>query len=222
MPLVPALRPVVCALSASEAARRLARAQDELSAAERDQLDRFGSEKRRLDWFAGRLAAKAAVREWAQRNGERVSGGVEIFNDSEGVPYISAQSPLSRRLRLSLAHGSLGAIAAVHTAAVGVDAELVAPRDPATRAYFIRGDEPAGDDLAVAALWTVKEAVLKMLGLGFAGGLQNVRWGGGAEAELFGAAEQRRRELGIADFVVEQWFDEQASYCLSFAVPEAP
>jgi phosphopantetheinyl transferase len=224
MPPVPAVRPVLSLCPASQAQARLAgRLDDVLTGPEREQLGRLKSDKRRRDWLSGRLAAKDAVRRWLEERGERVSGIVEIFNDADGVPYITTETDLSpdaalsRRLRLSIAHNESGGCAAVHLGPVGIDVERIAVRDPGVLAHYARDDEDARTPRSQTRLWTIKEAVLKMLGLGFAGGLLNVKWTGGTTAALFGAAEQRRVELGIRDFAVEQWFDaETAAFSLAY------
>lgn len=218
MPPAQAVRPVVAVVSADEARALLAgRPEEQFTPAELDQLARFGSEKRRRDFVAGRLAAKRAVALWLKQKDEKVSGLVEVSNDQDGMPYISAPAPMRGRLHLSIAHGELGGIAAVHAGPVGVDAELVMSRDAAVLKYYVREDELAVNAIAQTRLWTVKEAVLKMIGLGFAGGFFNVKWTGGKTAELFGNAEEKRRELGFDRFAVETWLEGDASYCLAYA-----
>jgi phosphopantetheinyl transferase len=213
MPPVPAVRPVVSVVTSAQTSELMARRLSSvLTPAERDQFDRLGSDKRRRDWLAGRLAAKAAVAQWCRERAEPIPQEVELANDQDGAPYF----PALPRLRVSIAHGELGGVAAVHTALVGVDAERVAPRDPAVLAHFARADEAAPDAAAQTALWTVKEAVLKLLGLGFAGGLLNVRWDGADRVKLFAAAAERWTELGGAEIVVEQWFEGDTAFCLSF------
>jgi phosphopantetheinyl transferase len=218
MPTAHAVRPCVAVVSSDEVRAALARhLEDILTPAELDQLSRFGSEKRRRDFMAGRLAAKKAVRLWLKERKERFSGLIEVSNDQDGVPYISGPTALRGRLHISIAHGELGGIAAAHAGPVGVDAELVSSKDPGVLKYYVREDELAVNAIAQTRLWTVKEAVLKMLGLGFAGGFFNVRWTGGASADLYGTADLKRSELGFDDFVVETWLEGDASYCLAYA-----
>lgn len=218
MPPAQAVRPCVAVVSAAEAKALLAgRLEEQFTASELDQLSRFGSDKRRRDFVAGRLAAKKAVALWLKERREKLSGLVEVSNDQDGVPYISAPAALRGRLHVSLAHGELGGIAAAHAAPVGVDAELVMEREPGVLKYYVRGDELAVNAIAQTRLWTVKEAVLKMIGLGFAGGFFNVKWTGGRTAELFGNALEKQREMGFERFALETWLEGDASYCLAYA-----
>ena len=225
MPPVPAVRPVLSLCPASQArARSAGPLEDDFSPAELAEWGALKSEKRRLDWLAGRLAGKEAAREWLSRNGERVSGRVEIFNGAEGAPYIKADSGsvLARLARISLSHCDFGGVAAAHGAAVGVDAERIAPRDSGVLAHYARADENASTPELATRLWTVKEAALKALGLGFAGGLLNVHWSGGTDLNFFGAAEQRRLSLELGGFAVESWIEGETAFGLVYQQEALP
>ncbi len=166
---------------------------DWLTPDERLRADSFRFEKRRNDWLNGRYAAKRLVaRHLRERTGLPVPlSFLEIGTEASGSPFarLSPEAPPvagvepGRRLpvSLSISHSGGRALAALvpsggegPAAAVGADVERVEPRLATfARDYFtagelasLPGDEGPERDLAVTAVWSAKEAVLKALGLG--------------------------------------------------------
>ena len=142
-----------------------------LSPAEEAHYLRLRCEKRRLDWLAGRLAAKRALSRYFRQVERRALdlAVIEISSDAQGAPLCSAQGAPS----FSISHCAAGGLCAVGLAGrrVGADWEMVAPRSRDLARLFARpGELPPGPDDArrQTRLWAVKEAVLKLLGLGLA------------------------------------------------------
>lgn len=184
------LRLAFCA--ASEASRLI---EDGLAAwltpGETAQWQALASPKRQLDWVCGRVAAKRALG----------SAETEIANDPTGRPYVRLPDS-SPAPAISISHCAEGGVcAASDEHAVGVDYETVAEREGRLLELYVHPEERAlarGAE-AQTALWSLKEAVLKLLGLGLAGGLTDVRFPSGAANNppaLHGAAERRWQELG--------------------------
>jgi phosphopantetheinyl transferase len=176
-----------------------------LSPAEAAAFDRFKIEKRRLDWLAGRLAAKRAI--MAARPGY-TAPQVEILTAPEGKPF--ARLPEGAGPEISIAHSAAGGICAVSAdgSPVGVDLETLGTHGLATLALFVHPSEvmPAGAEPALwqTKLWTAKEAVLKLFGVGFAADPREVRWSEERNIlELDGAALRRWTELGKPRVTVE-------------------
>ncbi|MEK7389955.1 MAG: 4'-phosphopantetheinyl transferase superfamily protein [Elusimicrobiota bacterium] len=161
-------------------------------------------QRRRLDRVGGRVAAKNALREhfstvcgWSPAERQ-----LEIFNAPDGRPLLRlpagapAQAP-----SFSISHCSHGAAAAVASPGrhVGVDMETIAPR-PLSVLAFVSTDEErtaaeSWDVEAQTKLWTGKEAVLKLFGLGLNADARNVR-PQGETAALSGLPGQAWRRLG--------------------------
>lgn len=190
-----------------------------LAPREREILAGFASEKRRRDWTLGRLAAKDAAARWLAGRGDAVDRPkLEISTAPDGRPEV-VYPGLTGLPFVSISHCEAGGFAAAHGAPVGADWELVADREPGVVAYFACDGEDVSTSVSQTALWTVKESVLKMLGLGIAGGLKNVRWDG-KTATLSGDAEKRWKELGGRPFAVDQWSEN--GVCLALAHMEPP
>jgi 4'-phosphopantetheinyl transferase len=119
---------------------------------------------------------------------------VEISSDAQGAPLCSAPEAPS----FSISHCAAGGLCAVGLGGrrVGADWELVAPRSRDLARLFARPGElaPGADDLAQTRLWALKEAVLKLLGLGLTVAPRDVE--GAPELKLHGRALRRWQELG--------------------------
>lgn len=154
-------------------------------------------EKRQLDWLAGRLAAKRALRRYFREATDSEPGlaTLEIASDAQGAPLCSMPDAPS----FSISHCAAGGLCAVGLAGrrVGADWEMVAPRSrELARLFACPGELPPGQDdpRGQTRLWAVKEAVLKLLGLGLAApprDIQTQPWLG-----LTGRARERWLELG--------------------------
>ncbi|HIJ78366.1 MAG: 4'-phosphopantetheinyl transferase superfamily protein [Desulfobulbaceae bacterium] len=143
-----------------------------LGKAELIRLRGFSSEKRRLEWLGGRLAAKAAVAaclgegEWAART-------LEILAEPGGRPYVVGGRDAMPDI--SVSHSGSLAVAMAADSPCGIDVQevrqtliRVADRfaDQQERellAAYLGSAWPAARRLAL--LWSAKEAVRKMIAL---------------------------------------------------------
>ena len=140
----------------------------------------FSVRKRRLDWLAGRLAAKETIRASLE------TGGRDSFRTIEIVPSTSTADSGRPRytvdghegpLGLSICHA--GDIAAAALACdpnweIGIDLERVRPREASLESvalsdrerHQLRSLESAERHRAVTLIWVMKESLLKALGVG--------------------------------------------------------
>ncbi|OGS39790.1 MAG: hypothetical protein A3J82_02585 [Elusimicrobia bacterium RIFOXYA2_FULL_69_6] len=167
-----------------------------MSPAEESLFRGLRSEKRRLDWLAGRCAAKRALsRYFREVLGQSLDlPVVEISSGAQGAPLCSLPGAPS----FSISHCAAGGFCAAGLGGrlIGADWELVAPRSRELARLFARPGElpPDADDLAQTRLWAVKEAVLKLLGLGLAAPPRDVE--AVPALKLHGRALRRWQELG--------------------------
>ena len=151
--------------------------------------DRQRSAGRREEWLAARVAAKLLSSEWLHaRFGVRPpTHQLIIRKDSHGAPFMTLRGPWAEKLpsdavpALSLSHSDGVAIAALGLDAavrVGIDIEKIAARPEGfadtwlgelERDLPIRDDHGAlvNEEARLTALWCLKEATTKALGLGF-------------------------------------------------------
>ena len=129
---------------------------------------------RRRKWLLGRAAAKRLVR--AMGEGEVADHEVSVLNQPSGEPFVLIEGRGAWDRPISISHrneiGLAAAPLAPH-ARIGADVETVEPRDPALIRQFFTDEEAvlvdsgeADRDEIVARIWSAKEAVLKLLGLG--------------------------------------------------------
>jgi 4'-phosphopantetheinyl transferase EntD len=144
-----------------------------LSEAERNLFARPTVYKRKVEWLAGRLAAKRAfasyhaVLDWAAE-----ARHISVLNDVARAPFF-AECP---ELTLSLSHSHDYAVAVVAERAIGIDIEKIERRPTALARYFCCAEEQhfleeeglqgSQWDVHVTLLWCRKEAVAKCLRLG--------------------------------------------------------
>jgi 4'-phosphopantetheinyl transferase len=169
-----------------------------LSRAEESVYQRLRSDKRRRDWLAGRVAAKRALCLFFQQTKgfEPAFPILEIGTDSRGAPLCAAPgSP-----HFSISHCAAGGLcaAAWDGRRVGADWEPVAPRSSELKNLFCRPgelsseqDHPSGQ----TRLWAIKEAALKLLGVGLACPPRDVEVGA-AGIIFHGDARRHWAELG--------------------------
>jgi phosphopantetheinyl transferase len=129
---------------------------------------------RRRKWLLGRIAAKRLLRE---RFGEAAaSASISVLNRPSGQPFVLLEGQGEWPTAISLSHRSDAGLAAAPDACggrIGADLETIVPRDAAlVRQFFTEreaarvADSGAERDAIVARIWSAKEAVLKLWGLG--------------------------------------------------------
>ena len=130
--------------------------------------------KRKTEWLGGRLALKKAL--------SAVRGisfkEIEVLpQENSGKPSLFIRGEKSL-LPFSITHSNGFAVAAVapEDKYIGIDLEKIAPRIRAWKTDFFHDTELTADsDEFLTALWTQKEAVVKLLGTGLAINSYDVR-----------------------------------------------
>jgi phosphopantetheinyl transferase len=130
---------------------------------------------RRRKWLLGRAAAKRLVRALSLPQ-QLAEADISVLNRPSGEPFVVIEGVGEWPRAISISHRRVVGLAAApgdSTARIGADVETVEPRDPALVRQFFTDVEAnlvaaaGGDrDLTVARIWSAKEAVLKLLGLG--------------------------------------------------------
>lgn len=149
-----------------------------LSPRERARLDGFRSDKRRRDWLAGRLAAKALLIEYLQDRGEgdRRPAEIEIAYGPRGEPQAYVRGERLGEIALSIAHsggrGFAGLSEASQEGRIGVDLERLRPVRPDLIKRFLSAEERKaltsrfpGERASegIVLFWALKEAAFKAL-----------------------------------------------------------
>jgi phosphopantetheinyl transferase len=130
---------------------------------------------RRRKWLLGRAAAKHLVREMLGSDAV-ASTSISVLNRPSGEPFVLLEDQGEWPSAISLSHRSEAGLAAAPVSRgirIGADLETIAPRDAALVRQFFTEREAAlvgrsGEerDEIVARIWSAKEAVLKLAGLG--------------------------------------------------------
>lgn len=138
-----------------------------LTAAERRACAALPTIARRRDWRAGRLAAKRAA---AQMLGLSDLQAVEVRSRPGAQPLVRFPGlPTVVPMTLSIAHaaGRAAAVVARGDTRVGVDLERAGTVRSAYARYFLGDAEQSiARRVGLTALWVLKEAAWKALGLG--------------------------------------------------------
>jgi 4'-phosphopantetheinyl transferase len=186
--------------SAQEAARLEADPSSRLGPGEMDTLSRLKHPKRRRDFLAGRLAAKRLAARYLRERGIEPPPPAEIsvLNLGDGSPVLRLAEAFGEAPAISISHWRGGGVAAAVEPGgrVGVDVESVEERPASFVEVFAHPDERPGlrSPLDETRLWTLKEAALKLLGLGLSVDLFDVRFSPGLT--LHGRARERWESLG--------------------------
>jgi phosphopantetheinyl transferase len=137
------------------------------------------TQKRRLEWLGGRLAAKRAIRELLSRSGMKAPAlnMMKLIPDESGRPVpalVNYDQPLDLHLSISHSHGRVIAAVTANPGVhgIGVDLEKIEPRTNSwARDYFNEEELKLANtlgagDLALTMMWSIKEAALKAMGAG--------------------------------------------------------
>ncbi|RJX28197.1 MAG: 4'-phosphopantetheinyl transferase superfamily protein [Desulfurivibrio sp.] len=146
---------------------------------ERARLHAFRHEKRKVEWLAGRIAAKCAGL-LLQHEQEEIRHDrhhwqqLQVTNDQAGRPYLLWSTPeKSSQVHISISHSSGYAIAMAARENCGIDIQLVTPAVERVEARFACAAEKNilgevarlhGSQAALTLLWSAKEAVKKSCG----------------------------------------------------------
>ena len=130
---------------------------------ERAQAEAFPADKRRTEWLAGRLAAKAAC---VSVDSELGPLDVTVVNEETGKPVLHVRGAPAAST-LSITHRDGLAIAALGDA-IGIDLETIEERSGAFDEQAFNDAEKAlaATPQGAACVWAAKEAVFKRLGTG--------------------------------------------------------
>ncbi|MBF0410505.1 MAG: SDR family NAD(P)-dependent oxidoreductase [Candidatus Riflebacteria bacterium] len=150
---------------------------DILTADELKIFQNLDVKKRKIEWLSGRMALKILVRDYILR-GRKILIGLNDFSIKTGgnMPELIPEKSVSDKvaeilfsLRASISHGEEIGAAVVFPSNIGLDIERMRKLDKNDIENFLNPEEiassPPGEEIT---LWTAKEAVSKVLGLGFA------------------------------------------------------
>jgi len=139
--------------------------------AELQHWERYTLAKRRKEWLAGRICAKVALQRLL---GGRAAPHRAVLREASGKPALHPSHQGLRPVHLSISHHRARAVAAVHSAPVGIDIEchqalqrsplhpLIHPQEQALTADQLGCSWEA----ARTVLWCLKEARFKCHGHG--------------------------------------------------------
>lgn len=186
-----------------------------LSAQEQARFAELKTDKRRVDWLAGRIVAKRLIR--AVRFGDEGAivpyHAIAISPDALGAPQVKVVGERGPGPRISISHtaGVAAAMISSHDKVMpGIDIEQIEPRDPSFIATYFTADERKAieqcddPDETSTAMWALKEAMLKALGIGARVDLREIsitapKQGGGWRIALSGEALARSQRLGAGE-----------------------
>jgi phosphopantetheinyl transferase len=136
---------------------------------ERLLFGRLRVHKRRVEWLAGRIAAKRAFGRLSALRGDFAAvPQISVLSRANRAPYIDAFP----ELRVSISHSHDYAVAVIAPFGIGVDIEKTEPRPRGLAEYFFSTEEqvlldgmtePARRHELVTLLWSRKEALSKFL-----------------------------------------------------------
>jgi 4'-phosphopantetheinyl transferase EntD len=145
----------------------------ELSEEELERFRAVSHPKRKLEWLAGRIAAKSAVRALLGPTAPPASA-IKILSSPENAPYVSFAGENERApLHISIAHSGETAVAvASKSLKFGIDVEEIAPsieeiaKEFCTEEELARAVHDGGlrSLFALTTIWTAKEAARKVIG----------------------------------------------------------
>lgn len=155
-----------------------------LSCAEREQANAMLVPKRRSDWCLGRWTAKRALASFYQLAARpEVLSSIELRAAASGAPVLFNRGELSN-LSISLSHsnGMAFVVIAPPGNTIGCDLEKIEPRSAAfiedycteSEMHLVDAVSPEDRPLLVNLIWSAKESVLKLLGIGLRGDTRSI------------------------------------------------
>lgn len=185
-----------------------------LSERERSYFEKLRFPKRRTEWLGGRFALKKAICGLLPISRLDL---IEVLPTEGGKPCLSVKGEKSS-LAFSISHSHGFAVAAVSQDDdyIGIDLEKIEHRIEAWAQDFFHPSElSAREDKALTALWTQKEALVKLLGKGLCLNSYDVRFVKG-KAEFYGEAHKEYVALGEPEISM-QTREYPAGFMLSLA-----
>lgn len=204
---------------------------------ERARVERYRFTKRRTEYLLRRCAGKrlvAASLGW--RPDPTTLSRIGILNRPGGAPYaevdgVHAGVDLSLTDRAGWAVSLLGEPGSMAGGTIGVDLEIVEPRSrafvtdyftPTEQAYVARQEAEAGSEghaVAANAIWSAKEAALKVLRVGLRADTRSVEIRLGHEVRTDGWArlEASASVPGLGSMLMPGWWRRDGSYLLTLA-----
>ncbi|MBI3178322.1 MAG: polyketide synthase dehydratase domain-containing protein, partial [Deltaproteobacteria bacterium] len=191
-----------------------------LSAAEQTRFGELKTDKRRLEYLAGRVVAKRLIRQ-ARYAGEGAIvpySAITILADVLGAPEVQIVGEPAGPL-VSIAHGA--GVAAAYLSGgpglrPGIDVEKIERRDPSFAATYFTPEEQAqaqaDPDRRLTAMWAVKEAMVKALGVGARVDLRELvtdERDGTWHVTLSGQAREVAEALGVVETSIEVEHDRE-------------
>lgn len=156
--------------------------------------------KRRVEWLGGRFALKELVHGVTKAAWQEI----ELLPSPTGKPLLRVKEETSP-LAFSITHSRGWAAAAVSedTPFLGIDLEKIEHRIDAWAKDFFHPSELTGTgDAFLTALWTQKEAVVKLLGTGLSLNSYDVRCING-KPFFFGAALEAYTRIGSPSITLQ-------------------
>lgn len=172
-----------------------------LSERERAFYETLRFPKRRTEWLGGRFALKQLA---AEALGLTDLRQAEVLPHESGKPVLTVGAKPCN-LAFSITHSSGYAAAAVSTANrfLGIDLEKTEHRIEAwAKDFFHPSELTDGSDAFLTALWTQKEALVKLLGTGLSLNSCDVRCVNG-KPQFFGPALDVYNSLGAPEISVQ-------------------
>jgi 4'-phosphopantetheinyl transferase len=155
-----------------------------LSCWERERAESMHVPKRRSDWRLGRWTAKLALVSFYQLPADpEVLAAIEVRAADSGAPVLFHRGEKSS-LAISLSHscGTAFVTIAPPGKSFGCDLERIEPRSTAfiedycteSEMHLISTVAPEDQALLVNLIWSAKESVLKLLGIGLRGDTRSI------------------------------------------------
>ena len=182
---------------------------------ELDFYNRLKIQKRKTEWLGGRLALKKLL---ATYTGRPLTDFSILVPVGVGKPVITAEGG-EVHIPFSLTHSNGFAVAAIapDKKYIGIDLEKIASRIRVWKTDFFHPAELSQeDDTFLTALWTQKEAVVKLLGSGLTINTFDVRLVGGIP-QFFNRALEIYQSLGSPQITLNT-SSLISGFCFSVAV----
>jgi phosphopantetheinyl transferase len=146
--------------------------------------EEFKTDKRRDEWLAGRYALKSLATNFFTFDIQQM----EVRNSPSGKPVLLVPGGTSLPASLSHRGDYAAAVIALTGEAIGVDIEIIEPRDKSWAEQSFHKDEISSNShIFQTELWAKKEAVLKFLGVGLSIDMRDIRFVNG-RLGLYGKA----------------------------------